>query len=128
MKRVVLLLTLVIGLSATAQAEWKTGSITSDAVAYYDPSTLRILSADERRIWTLISYAKSADGVWSQRDLMLYNCRDGTWKHLAFVATDEKMGQGRVVQANNKVAHEAQFLAPGTAGWDLMRAVCEIKP
>jgi hypothetical protein len=90
-------------LAGSAGAEWVLYEETQIANFYYDPATISKDGSMRRRVWQLTDLRKRhKDGEMSRRSRIEYDCKQESYRFLAFSAHSEPMAGGTVLKTEGE--------------------------
>jgi hypothetical protein len=96
-----------------------------DADIFIDTATIK-RTGDNRRVWELLNLNKAFEGGMSMRFLTIYDCRNERYQRLNWSIHLEPMAQGKVLGTGNYEKPEWEYIAPRTAGSDVLKFVCAL--
>ena len=123
-----LIAALLAVLSTSVMAEWTVVGGNDINTTYADLSTIR-KSGDKVKMWSLTDYKvvkTSSDGTsyLSTKSLDEYDCKEETYKGLAYNKSSKNMGAGEVVYTSGNTHEEPRAIAPRSAGEALFKVAC----
>ena len=119
----IVLTTLLMLATTTAWADWIKMSETDTAVIYLDPATHRV-DGNLRGVWELHDLkVRDPDGELSRRSLREFDCKGDRLRILSMSTHSGPMATGKLLWSGNDPS-QWQYIAPGTSGASLLRAVC----
>lgn len=107
------------------EPNWVLQGSTPKTDFYIDLDSLKI-NGTLRRIWELHDMKTPQQGFRSSRHLSEYDCQEERWRILQQYTYVERMGSGPMSN-NSHYADQWSYIAPGTAGADILKLVCAKK-
>jgi hypothetical protein len=123
MKRLAICLLL---LSSSAWAGWERVGEDDTATSYADPASV-VRNGSTARMWSVLNYKAFQRmvevGYFSQKAQVEYDCEEPRSRGLTLSLHTEKMGEGKVVYADES-PHEWEPVAAGTRSEVLWKIAC----
>ena len=118
-----ILVVVLAGAAATAQAGWVPVDATETSYDYLDPGSIRV-EGSLRRVWTLHDLAQAdADGDRSYRSLLEFHCPESRYRNLQTLFHAGSMGTGRMTGRTPQPGAWRRVQADSVAA-TVMRRVC----
>jgi len=118
-----LILVCLMMLTGSAWAEWVMYEKTESSTSYYDPATIR-KDGNMRRVWQLNDLReRNTSGVMSRRIRQELDCKQESYRILAFLSHSEPMAGGTILES----ADEQKIwraIPPNTVAEALLKIVC----
>ena len=122
-----LIAALLVVFSTSVLAEWTDVGSSDNSTGYADFSTIR-KSGNKVKIWNLIDFkvVQTTDGkrYLSTTAQNEYDCKEETWRNLAFIWYSKNMEQGEVVYSSGTVHEEPRPMPPNSGAKVFSSSVC----
>ena len=118
---------LLLCLSGTAWAGWKSVAQDDTAIAYADPAAI-VRTGNTATMWSLFDYKAFQRmvevGYFSQKAQVEYDCAEPRLRVLSLALHAEKMGQGKIIYEDTS-PHEWEAAGAGTVNEILRKLACK---
>ena len=118
---------LLLCLSGTAWAGWKSVAEDDTAITYADPAAM-VRTGNTATMWSLLDYNAFQRmvevGYFSQKAQVEYDCAEPRLRVLSLALHAEKMGQGKMIYEDTS-PHEWEAVAPDTTIAILRKVACK---
>jgi hypothetical protein len=119
-----LFISFLMMLACSAWAEWLLYAETQKATFYYDPATISKDGSMRRRVWQLTDLRKRhKDGEMSRRSRIEYDCKQESYRFLAYSAHSEPMAGGTVLKTKGE-ENNLRAIPPNTVLEMILNIAC----